>query len=174
MICLQTPSFAWLFQDGRQLASLQTSCSTQSYFSDQCMTPNMQMLNFPFTSFPYLTSLLRYLFNIAIKKNFNIMGYIHTHASFQIISLHNLKGIQAFSISHSNNHLHIKPILYLKSEVRNDGKVLHMHCTVRLLRYVVTATNEKARDETKNSLMLDGLVVCMSSDLLYINITQKT
>ena len=51
---------------------------------------------------------------------------------------------------HSYNHLHIKPILYLKSEVRDDGKVLHMHCTIRLLRYVVV-TATKARDETKNS-----------------------
>ena len=40
MICLQTPSFGWSSQDGRQLASKpcssQTSCSIQSYFSNQC------------------------------------------------------------------------------------------------------------------------------------------
>ena len=41
-----------------------TSSSTQFYFSDQYMAPNMQILNFPFATLPYLTSLLRYLFNI--------------------------------------------------------------------------------------------------------------
>ena len=29
-----------------------------------------------------------------------VVGYIHTHASFQVILFHNLKDIQAFSITH--------------------------------------------------------------------------
>ena len=48
---------------------------------------------------------------------FGAMGYIYTHAPFQVISLDNLKDIQVFSISHyaawchSYDHLHITQIL---------------------------------------------------------------
>ena len=47
MICLETPSFGWSFQDGCQLATM--SCSIQSYFWDQWLRSSAHRVS---TSYP--------------------------------------------------------------------------------------------------------------------------
>ena len=70
MICLQTPSFGWSFQDGRQLASKpahhkQRVCSIQSYFSDQRLQWDIACVNYH-----YVIYIIAVIFTAISLKSF--------------------------------------------------------------------------------------------------------